>query len=228
MVSTEALSAYWNLLLNNIAWANVGDASGLQPSATDGFLYVSLHTDALSAGSSQNTNEAAYTNYARVAVARDPLSPKWTVSGANASNVSQIAFPQAASGETELYWGVGTDETGAGHLLYGGPISAHFYGFTAATNDDITVPGNAFNVDDRIAFYPEWSDFTFPTGITAGQLYYVLTVTGDVITISATSGGAAVNVSAAGAGICAVVTPFVITSLDTPAIAASQAVLLGV
>lgn len=228
METTEAIGRSLNLLLNNIGWANVGDVTGLRPSATNGWLYVSLHTDAIDDASTQATNEAAYTSYARVAVARDPVSPKWTISTPNATNAIQITFPTAGSSETELYWGLGTDGTGAGHLIYGGPITNHFFGFTAETTGNISVPGSTLNVNDRIAFFPLWSDFTFPTGITEGQLYYVKTVAGDVITISATSGGSPVTISAAGTGACAVVVPFVIASSDTPAIQVGQALILGV
>lgn len=37
-------TALTNHILNNAAVANVGDASGLQPSATAGSLYIALHT----------------------------------------------------------------------------------------------------------------------------------------------------------------------------------------
>ena len=228
MQTLAAISANLNLILNNIAWPNVGDAPGLQPSATDGNLYVSLHTGALNNVSNQGTNEAAYTGYARVPVARNPGSPQWTVSAPNASNANQITFPTSASAETETFWGLGTDPTGAGHLIYGGPITDHFYGFTAETSGNISIPGSAFSVDDRIAFFPDWTDYTFPTGITAGVLYYVLTVSGHVVTISATSGGSPVTISAAGTGTCCIVTPFDISNGSTPAMAAGQAVILAV
>lgn len=242
MQTNAAIGNFLNLLLNNIGWANVGDGTGLLPSGTNGHLYFSLHTAALDNTSNQSTSEAAYTNYARVAIARDPVSPKWTVTSPNAVNVTQITFPTAGSSETELYWGLGTDSSGAGHLLYFGPITSQFFGFTADTTDVISVPGSAFGVNDRVAFFPLWSDFTFPVGITAGTLYYVLAVpsvgkiatkTGDVsvatesVTVAGTSGGTEITISATGAGECCVITPFVINAFDTPAIAAGQAVLLG-
>lgn len=65
------------LLFQNDAFANVGDASGLQPSATAGNLYISLHTGDPAAGGDQTSNECAYTSYARVAVARSAAG--WTV-----------------------------------------------------------------------------------------------------------------------------------------------------
>jgi hypothetical protein len=65
------------LLFQNDAFANVGDAGGLQPSATAGNLYISLHTADPGADGDQTTSECAYTSYARVAVARSGAG--WTV-----------------------------------------------------------------------------------------------------------------------------------------------------
>ncbi len=60
-MSTAAANAFLLLLLNNTDWANVGDASGLQNSATAGSLYLSLHTSSPGEGGTQATNEIAYT-----------------------------------------------------------------------------------------------------------------------------------------------------------------------
>jgi archaellum component FlaG (FlaF/FlaG flagellin family) len=58
------------LIFNNTDITLIGDAAGLQNSATAGSLYVSLHTADPGEAGDQITNETAYTNYARVAVAR--------------------------------------------------------------------------------------------------------------------------------------------------------------
>jgi hypothetical protein len=85
-------------------------------------LYVSLHTATLSATASQNTTEAAYNRYSRVAVAR--TSSGWTVSGSSVSPTSSINFPAATGGgEIEVAWAVGTAQTGAGTVLYYGGIN---------------------------------------------------------------------------------------------------------
>jgi|SRR5579864_9110336 len=85
-------------------------------------LYVSLHTASPAATGNQTTNEAAYTSYARVAVAR--TTGGWTVSGESVSPAGTIVFPTATGGsETETYWGIGTSASGAGVLLYWGQIS---------------------------------------------------------------------------------------------------------
>lgn len=107
------------LIFNGTAIANIADNAGSGPLAN---LYVSLHTASPGTGGSQTTNEAAYGAYARVAVARS--SGGWTVSGASVTPVATISFPQASSGsETETYFAVGTASSGAGKILYFGPIS---------------------------------------------------------------------------------------------------------
>jgi hypothetical protein len=112
------------LIFNNAAIANIGDAGGLQPSATAGSLYVSLHSADPGEAGTQLTSEVAYTNYARVAVARS--AGGWTVSGNTASNTALIQFPQCgASGATATYVGIGTvAEPGAGLLLYSGQLGS--------------------------------------------------------------------------------------------------------
>lgn len=111
------------LIFNNVDIALIGDASGLQNSATAGSLYVSLHTGDPGEAGNQTTNETAYTNYARVAVAR--TVDGWTVSGNTVSNAALVQFPQCGvTGATLTYFGVGTDSSGAGKLLYSGALTS--------------------------------------------------------------------------------------------------------
>ncbi len=124
MSKTNAFeTALLTLYGNNTAHANIGDASGLQPSATAGSLYVSLHTGDPGETGTQTTSEAAYTSYARVAVAR--TTGGWTISGNNLSNTATVTFPAATGGsETITHFGVGTSSTGAGNLLWYGALGA--------------------------------------------------------------------------------------------------------
>lgn len=60
-MADAAATAFLTLFFNNTDWANVGDAGGLQNSATAGSLYLSLHTSSPGTGGTQATNEISYT-----------------------------------------------------------------------------------------------------------------------------------------------------------------------
>jgi hypothetical protein len=121
--SNAAETALLALLFNNTDFAGIGDAGGLQNSAADGSFYISLHTADPGEAGTQLTSETAYTNYARVAVARTAAG--WTVSGATATNFAQISFPQCgATGATITHVGIGTASSGAGVLMYSGALNS--------------------------------------------------------------------------------------------------------
>ena len=108
-----------NLVLNNIDAALIGDATGLRGSSTAGSLYVSLHTGDVGEAGNQETSEATYTSYARVAVARSGAT--WTVTTGTATNAAAIVFPAATGGtNTITHFAVGTAASGTGKVLYKG------------------------------------------------------------------------------------------------------------
>lgn len=224
--TNAAIADYLTLLFTNVAWPNVGDATGLLPSGTSGNFYVSLHTAYPGVGGNQTTSEAAYAGYARSAVAR--VAGNWTIATPQVSNTNAVFFPGCTSGgpEVEAYWGLGTALSGAGNLIYFGPISNSVVSFTAETTDDITIPNLTLVVDDRIGFFPGTADDTFPTGLTIGTVYFVKTVAGDVITVAATSGGATIDITAAGAGTCAKISLFSVSSGTIPEIESGNMVIL--
>ena len=85
-------------------------------------LYVSLHNADPTAGGNQSSNETAYTNYTRIAVAR--TSGGWTVSGGSVSNAAAITFPACGvTGDTITHAAIGTASSGAGNLVYAGPLT---------------------------------------------------------------------------------------------------------
>jgi hypothetical protein len=109
------------LLFQNVAIAEIGDAAGLQPSAVAGFLYLSLHTADPRESGDQETNEAAYTSYARRAVARSGVG--WTVVGPVAANAAAEVWPVSTGGDEVItHWAVGTLVTGTGTLLASGKL----------------------------------------------------------------------------------------------------------
>lgn len=122
-MTNAAETAFLNLFFNNTDWANVGDAAGLQNSATAGSFYISLHTADPGETGNQTTSEATYTSYARVAVARSGAG--WTVSGNNASNTSAVSFPACTGGtNTITHFGIGSDSSGTGNLFMSGALTS--------------------------------------------------------------------------------------------------------
>lgn len=106
------------LIFQGTAIANIADNAASAPLTN---LYWSLHTADPSAGN-QNTSEAAYTSYARVAAAR--TSGGFTVSTNTVVPAATVGFPAATGGsETETYAGIGTASSGTGKILFAGSIS---------------------------------------------------------------------------------------------------------
>ena len=113
------------LIFNNVDIADIGDAGGLQNSATAGSLYVALHTADPGEAGTAATSEAAYGSYDRVAVARSGAG--WTVAGNSATNAALVQFPECTSGSetiTHVSITVGGTPTTADKILYSGALSA--------------------------------------------------------------------------------------------------------
>jgi hypothetical protein len=107
------------LIFNATTIANIAINATSSPITN---IYVSLHTADPTSSSQQTTSEAAYTSYARVAVAR--TSSGWTQSSNTIVPVATISFPAATGGsETESYAGLGQAASGSGLLFFAGAIS---------------------------------------------------------------------------------------------------------
>jgi hypothetical protein len=122
-LTNAAETALLNLMFNNTDWANVGDAAGLQNSATAGSFFISLHTADPGETGTQTTSEATYTGYARVSVARSGAG--WTVSGNNAANAAAVTFGACTAGSNTItHFGIGSDTSGTGNLFLKGALTA--------------------------------------------------------------------------------------------------------
>lgn len=107
------------LIFNGTAIGNIADNAGTSPLTS---LYLSLHTGDPGEAGDQTTNEAAYTSYARQAVARSGSG--FTVSGNEATLAANVDFPEATGGtETITHFAIGTDETGTGKIIAYGTVS---------------------------------------------------------------------------------------------------------
>lgn len=119
--STNTSNKFLALLYNATNWANVADNAGTSP-LTD--IYVSLHNSTPGSGDNQGTNETAYTNYLRVAVARSTSGFSAPASAAT-HNAAAITFAQCGvSGDTITHVALGSDSSGAGHVFHYGALSA--------------------------------------------------------------------------------------------------------
>jgi hypothetical protein len=93
--------------------------SGVDPSwRANPNNYLALYTSDPGEAGTAVTNETAYTNYQRQAIAK---SGGWTDGGSSFSNASLVSFPAcgaASPGAPLTHWGIVTTASGAGQLLY--------------------------------------------------------------------------------------------------------------
>lgn len=97
---------------------------GVDPSwRSNSNRYIALYTADPGEAGSATTNEATYTNYARVSVTASTGFS--AASGGSSSNTAQITFPQCgASGNTVTHVGIVTTASGAGQILYSGALNS--------------------------------------------------------------------------------------------------------
>ncbi len=121
MSATNAFeTALLALLFNATTIANVADNTASSPATS---LYISLHTADPGEAGAQNTSEATYTSYARVAVVRSGSG--FTVSGDTVSNAAAILFPTCTGGTNSItHFGIGLTSSGAGTLQFSGALVA--------------------------------------------------------------------------------------------------------
>lgn len=106
------------LIFNATAMADLAENDSSSPATN---LAVALHTGDPGEAGNQTTSEATYTSYARVNVVR--TSGGWTVSGNQASNAAEVAFPACSGGtNTITHFSVGVP--GGDVMLYSGALDA--------------------------------------------------------------------------------------------------------
>lgn len=110
------------LLFNATAISNIADNTATSPLTN---LAVALHTADPGETGTQTTNEATYTSYARVSVAR--TTGGWTVSGTAPTSVSPVAtisFPAGTGGSgTVTHFSIGATGGGATKIFYSGTVT---------------------------------------------------------------------------------------------------------
>jgi hypothetical protein len=111
---------FLKLVFQGTAIANLADNAASSPLTN---LHIALHTADPGEAGAQNTSEATYSSYARVAVAR--TSGGWTVTGNSVSPAANIDFPtNTGSSQTLTHFSIGTASSGAGKILFYGAFTA--------------------------------------------------------------------------------------------------------
>lgn len=115
------------VMFQNIAWPNIGDINGIQPSVGTGAYWIGLFTaDPTTAGT--QTSETTYTGYARQLVVRS--SAGFSVAGGapvSIANAALVAFPNctALPGSPVTFVGYCTAVT-AGRIVATGALGASY------------------------------------------------------------------------------------------------------
>jgi len=111
--------SFLKLIFNATGIGTIADNAASSPITN---IYVSLHTADPTASGTTSTNEATYTGYARVAVARTTAG--WTVTSNSVSPAATISVPACTGGtNTITNFAVGNQATGAGEIFYTGTVT---------------------------------------------------------------------------------------------------------
>jgi hypothetical protein len=141
------------------------------------------------------------------------------VNPAQATNVGTPQWPAntGVTTATATFIGIGSASSGAGTLEYSAPIgTALGAGVGSATGNLVTIPGlTGVSVNDPII--PQAvPNSTLPGGVVSGTTYFVKTVSGDQITLSATLGGSTLVITADGSAFWYKSIPLVIVPNSQP------------
>lgn len=119
-ISDTTENAILNLVFRAVAWANYADDAAGTPQTN---IACALHTADPGDSGSMSTSEAAYTDYARVDVAR--TTGGWSAaSGGSVSPAATIQFPVGSGGSgTITHWSTGKTGGGAAPILWSGTVT---------------------------------------------------------------------------------------------------------
>lgn len=154
--------------------------------------------------------ESAYTGYARVSTAGSDWD---AASGGMIDNGNVITFP-ACTGGTSTVVGVAlVDASTAGNLLAFGPLGTNPVAFAAdGTTSAFYSKAHGYSDTNLVRVFGP----NLPTGVDNATAYYVVSATTDTFQLSLTSGGAAIDLTAAGSGTIVLSGSLAISSGITP------------
>jgi len=165
--------------------------------------------------------EASYTGYAtRPGITFGAAADTSPAGGRQRANSALCTFPQN-TGTTQDMIGYGIyDASTAGNLKGIGLMDADVPILGVAndtTTEDLIAPAHGLSTDQRV-FVLAAPGAVIPTGLAENTAYFVLAVglTTDQFRLAATSGGAAINITAKGAALFIPYTALTVANLATP------------
>lgn len=106
------------LIYNATAIADLAQDDGSGPATS---IYAALHTSDPGEAGGQNTNETAYTPYARVGVAR--TSGGWSVASGSVSPVANIDFAECSASAGGAITHFSTGSNVSNYLIHSGTVT---------------------------------------------------------------------------------------------------------
>lgn len=165
------------------------EAGGAGVGATHG----SLHTAYSSTGANELTGGSP-------AYARKAATWGAAASGAKATSASMVFdVPAASTVRWVGFWDAVTAGNFLGMTPNGGGTPQAFV-VPDIANDTLECVAHGYSNGNIVVVWAVPGD-PLPTGLSEGTVYYVISATTDDLQLSATSGGAAINITAIGAGL---------------------------
>lgn len=159
-------------------------------------LYASLHT----AYSATGGNEVSGGSYARV-----PIT--WGSPSGNTISISGTPYSINVPASTTVaflgFWSASSGGNFGGMIPLGGAAA---YAFAVPSSTGVLLaPGSAYSANQPVVVTAPGGSTT-PGGLTVGTIYYAKTPSSDSTSLSATSGGSAITITADGSGLVQAIT----------------------
>ena len=191
-----------------------------------GTSYAAVATWYIGFFSTAPTDSAAGTElsgsgYARVAVLNNTTNFPAVSAGSPVVTGVDITCFTASGSHTAVAVGIFDALTSGNLVAWSWLGSDSGKVFSAATSDTFTAPGHTLSDTNqvRIVAIP---GATLPTGVSAGTTYFVRDSATDTFKLALTSGGTAIDITASGAGLVALIEAKAIANLDVVRILAGQ------
>ncbi|MEU9921875.1 hypothetical protein AB0H51_11360 [Streptomyces griseoluteus] len=167
---------------------DLGRAAALSGGLTDAITHISLHS---AIPSNAGSGELSGGSYARRAVT-------WGAPSAGVADSSGQMTHEVPGGATVAAYGYWNAASG-GAFLGWAPLNgtAHAVATADATGNTLTSAGHGLATGARVLVY-SLMDEALPGGLTEGTVYYVVGATTNAFQLSATSGGAAIDLTSGG------------------------------